>query len=585
MRQTNHHRGAPGGSNRLRRSRALLCAGALACAVTTVASGSAARGPALPAPGGLKTFAHHLGERSTQSSTGVPVYSRTPSFAWAPVRAATHYEFELSTSARFLAGNGLVWSSRTLATPATAIPLSLPWITGQPASLYWRVRAVGGNGVSAWSKAKPFTMRWTNLPTEWRPKRNTAANRPGYVRWHPVEGATAYQVWFVGIPKVITTVTNVADLREYYTLRDPAWAGVARWRVRAVRAVYGRSKNTLPAVSYGPWTPVYEWANAANPLLNGKDVEPVAAISNSDRASTPGRAALHNLMPVVLFKGNGNTSAGLHRVYVFSDSDCVNVVYRGAIVGGPAYAPRASGPLALPTGLADADDAREFLKDGEEGETFTLDMAAVTTTESASGNDGAAEAGASGGSSAKPGGSLTSRLAKVDLWDRDFPKGRYYVAVVPVELTDDDGRYQYQDTELAQDVCQGSRAARPRMLSFGKEGVGARPVSKATGLSPGGRLLSAASGVRQFYGPPLVTWEPAPAAVAYDVEWSRSSYPWRAAGSRRTPATSVMLPLTPGTWWYRVRGINESLPGNQKMSWSKHVRIQIKSPTFSVVGG
>jgi hypothetical protein len=123
------------------------------------------------------------------------------------------------------------------------------------------------------------------------------------------------------------------------------------------------------------------------------------------------------------------------------------------------------------------------------------------------------------------------------------------------------------------------------MLSFGKEGVGARPVSKATGLSPGGRLLSAASGVRQFYGPPLVTWEPAPAAVAYDVEWSRSSYPWRAAGSRRTPATSVLLPLTPGTWWYRVRGINESLPGNQKMSWSKHVRIQIKSPTFSVVGG
>ena len=28
-----------------------------------------------------------------------------------------------------------------------------------------------------------------------------------------------------------------------------------------------------------------------------------------------------------------------------------------------------------------------------------------------------------------------------------------------------------------------------------------------------------------FYGPPLVTWEPAPAAVAYDVEWSNEAVP------------------------------------------------------------
>lgn len=591
MSQTNHHRGAPGGLSRLRRTRVLLCAVTLACATTVVASGSAARGPALPAPTGLKTFAHHLAERGTQSATGVPVYSRTPSFAWAPVRGASHYEFELATSDNFLAGNSLVWSSRTLATPATAIPLSLPWITGQPASLYWRVRAVAGTQVSVWSKPKPFTMRWTSLPTEWKPKPGTAADRPGYVRWHPVEGATAYQVWFVDIPKIITAVTNVADQREFYAFHeDTEWTGLVRWRVRAVRAVYGRSKNTLPAVSYGPWTRTYEWTNSTNPLQNGETVKPVAAIANSDRVSTPARAALHNLMPAVLFTGNGNTNYGLHRVYIYSDSDCVNVVYRGAIVGGPAYAPRASGPLALPADAEELLAAQDtFLKDGDEGATFARDLAPVTTTESASGDSaeaGGSDAGA--GSAPKPGGSLVSSLAKVDLWDRDFPKGRYYLAVVPVEVRvpsddEEEAALEYHDTELGQDVCQGSPAP-PRLLAFGKESAGARPVSKATGLSPGGRLLSAVSGVTQFYGPPLVTWVPAPAAAKYDVEWSRSNYPWRPAGTRSTPATSVMLPLTPGTWWYRVRGINESVPGNQKMAWSKHVPIRIKSPTFSVVG-
>ena len=36
-----------------------------------------------------------------------------------------------------------------LQTPATAIPVALPWITGEPASLYWHVRAVSGKKVSA----------------------------------------------------------------------------------------------------------------------------------------------------------------------------------------------------------------------------------------------------------------------------------------------------------------------------------------------------------------------------------------------------------------------------------------------------
>ena len=37
---------------------------------------------------------------------------------------------------------------------------------------------------------------------------------------------------------------------------------------------------------------------------------------------------------------NGGAPAELFRVYIATDEDCVNIVYRGAIVGSPAYAPR-----------------------------------------------------------------------------------------------------------------------------------------------------------------------------------------------------------------------------------------------------
>ena len=83
---------------------------------------------------------------------------------------------------------------------------------------------------------------------------------------------------------------------------------------------------------------------------------------------------------------------------------------------------------------------------------------------------------------------------------------------------------------------------------------------------------------------PLVAWTPSTGATAYDVEWSRTSYPWRKAGSLQTPATSAMLPLKPGTWFYRVRGINPMLPGSKKLRWSGPMRVQIAKPTFSVVG-
>ena len=55
----------------------------------------------------------------------VHTFSRTPSFAWSPVPGAKSYQFELATSKNF-SDNGIVWSGKGIASPATSVPLSLP---------------------------------------------------------------------------------------------------------------------------------------------------------------------------------------------------------------------------------------------------------------------------------------------------------------------------------------------------------------------------------------------------------------------------------------------------------------------------
>jgi hypothetical protein len=46
----------------------------------------------------------------------------------------------------------------------------------------------------------------------------------------------------------------------------------------------------------------------------------------------------------------------------------------------------------------------------------------------------------------------------------------------------------------------------------------------------------------------------------------------------------MVLPLKPGTWYYRVRGFNYALPtGAQQMSWSDPARIVVAKPKFRVI--
>jgi hypothetical protein len=592
----------------------------------TLVSGAAlAKDAKLPAPPkNLRGFLLQPNEPTTHS------FPRTPAFSWAPVRGARCYEFELATSRHFTE-NAVVWSNvaygagpakacrpvpadtpatangttgapstgtpttttgtaapamiPALKVPAVSIDVALPWFTGQPYALFARVRAVTASGPTRWSSAFGFNMRWPSVPAP-------AQTQSGLVRWSPVAGATGYQVWYPEIGKSFSTHTNVADLREFFTFHraDSAWWSTAKWRVRAVRRVFGTIPNGLPAVSYGPWSPIY---TAKTTTVGTGKLRVTAALS--DRSSTARKRSAHELMPGLVFTGDTGLDGqqySLFRTYAATDRDCVNIVFRGSITGSPAFAPRTTGPLALPTDPASFSSVPAKSKvpaDGtSEGSTYGTDWRAVTASETRT-----AETGGTSGSSgtttpSAPTGPVdeSSSLlgSKVDLPDIDFPTTRYYWTVVPVTFaTNADGtKTGYWDVETPQDAC-----AAGRVESFGKESdpvvtgaAGGNPF--VSGLSPSGRLLASSQRRPVVYSTPLIAWVPATGATAYEVQWSKSRYPWRPVGSKVTLATSSLLDLGPGAWYYRVRGLNQAQLRKAEMAWSLPVRVKIARPTFSI---
>ena len=642
------------------------------------------------APTGLHGFLLRADEPARTS------FSRTPAFAWTPVQGALSYQFQLSLSTTFR-DNSVVWAQNGIPTPVVAPDITLPWITGNPHSLYARVRAVLADGLTAWSGAYGFDMVAPAPPTP-------LTSYPGVLRWTPIEGATAYQVWLVDAGKMETVASNVLDEREYYTFhQSQSWMGSIRWRIRVLRVDSATSSrlNSIPAAKYGPWSQTYV---STNPGVQGGALKLLGTVSDVYAAAGDPNAPAHKLMPAFLWTGNTGLSsqpAELFRVEVFTDRQCLNRVFTGAVTGAPAYSPRPFGPLSLPTsGAAVASARNSFLPDGGEPAGITVDGDKLTTTESSpdttptgsappapgdppggasggspgagtsgsggSGGSGAGSSSGSGSGGAVAGGTIqwSGRAgAPIDLWDVDWPTSGYYWTVIPVVASppsalqtavagagaksgDDtipvansngfssgdliqigsgttvetrtiasvgdgsialqaklaffhgagdpvlrlSGNLEYLDTELAQDACSSGRVAR-----FGKESEPSLTASGdlfATGLSSTGRLTSALH-TTAFYGQPLVSWTPALGATAYEVQWSKTRYPFHpeaipGSGNKgyMTTGTSLVLPVGPGTWYYRVRGFDYSLPsGSQQMSWSDPAKLVVARPTYKVVGG
>ena len=412
---------------------------ALAVALALPASAPARQAVSSKAPVGLKAFLLSYNEPTAHS------FTRTPSFGWKPKSQALSYDFQLATSNSFR-DNSIVWSANGLKTPYTSVPVALPWTTGNPYSLFARVRAHLQRSTTYWSTAFGFNVRWSQIPAQ-LPAPN------GLLRWTPVDGASEYEVWESGNTsglnawvKLVYVSSNVSDMRDWFTFHQTAaWVGTAYWRVRAIRSAYGTLQNGQTITSYGPWSPVFQ-THATPPTAT----QLTLVGTTSDVIGTVAKPAAHKIMPG--FSWSGNTSGGiayeLYRVYVFSDDNCVEPVLTGSIVGSPAWVPRLSGPLALPGSLDDIAKARSnVLIDGAQTAAYDFSRALVTTSETM----------------ARASGTTTNRL---DLWDRDWPSGAYYWTVVPVRWqinTLANNAFEYQDTQAAQDACASGRISR-----FGK---------------------------------------------------------------------------------------------------------------------
>jgi hypothetical protein len=475
------------------------------------------------APTGLHAFLLRADEPATTT------FHRTPSFAWNPVPAATGYQFQISTSSTFR-DNGILYNTNNLTTPVAAPPIILPWITGSPHALWARIRAtISGGTVTPWSASFGFDVLPPAPPTP-------LPSDPGLLRWTPIEGADSYQVWMIDVlgGKKETVRTNVLDEREFYTFhQNSQWISTVRWRVRASRSsAAGGPANGLPAVTYGAWSPIY---SSSNPAPTGGPIKLIHTISDVISNGSAASSA-HRLMPGFAWTGNqslNGTAAELFRVYVYTDSECLNLVYTSAVVGSPAYAPRPGGPLALPTDGAGIAAARaSYLPDGQETSGQMYDGTPVTPQEQAPtagattappadplspGAPPPPPATGSTGSASVP----TPVGAPVDLWDTDWPQSGYYWTVIPVTSS---GGNAGSSTVAAPGASQGSTlvpVSDQSQFSVGESiTVGVAPTSVTVNISKiGSGLLTVAPALAFGFavGAPVTTT--IAAAVTYkDLE-------------------------------------------------------------------
>ncbi len=181
------------------------------------------------------------------------------------------------------------------------------------------------------------------------PQRLTS--EPGYIRWTPIEGATGYDVWFLNLGVDATSASARSSRRSR---RSPTSASTTRcalrrshveWRVRAQARALRQDAERPAARLVRPVEQPSEYTSTAGAI--SADVATSHARSRRSRprsCPTAGSVRAHALMPAFVFSSDGRP---LHRVYIATDRDCVNIVHVGSIVGGTAYAPRVTGPLAL----------------------------------------------------------------------------------------------------------------------------------------------------------------------------------------------------------------------------------------------
>jgi len=232
------------------------------------------------------------------------VTAAVPPFAWTPVTASDHYEFQIAADAGFnspVLGSGSddFTTQNTRATLLKTIPNG---------TYYWRVRSVGKDGsVSPWAVGRQFRKAWTAAAALQSPAGGaglsfgTDALKLG---WSPVPGASNYLV-------SVATDPSLGSL-AFHTTDDPT--GIPKVQANSLAISIALATGTY----YWGVTPVDAEGNRGAP-------SPVASFSWSwPSTTTPTVTDLNSTDPEVFdpkFSWNPVAGAAKYEVEINSSSD------------------------------------------------------------------------------------------------------------------------------------------------------------------------------------------------------------------------------------------------------------------------
>ncbi|HYT50970.1 MAG TPA: hypothetical protein VEL10_02055 [Gaiellaceae bacterium] len=199
-----------------------------------------------------------------------------PPFAWSPVAAADHYEFQIAADAGFnspVLGSGSddFTTQNTRATVLKTIPNG---------TYYWRVRAIAAGGsVSAWTAGRSFRKAWTGAAALQSPAGGanlSFGTDPLKLGWSAVPGASNYLVSLASDPSLgslafhlVGDPTGIPKVQANSLAVSIALAtGTYYWNVIPLDAEGNR--GTPSAVASFSWS----WPSTTTPSVTDLDPNP-----------------------------------------------------------------------------------------------------------------------------------------------------------------------------------------------------------------------------------------------------------------------------------------------------------------------
>ena len=415
-------------------------------------------------------------------------------------------------------------------------------------------------------------MRWPSVPTP-------LPTRPGLVRWAGVSGATGYQVWY---PDIEQGVLDTHERRRPARVLHPAQL-VLVGDSGACAPCVASSARCRTAFRSSPT------ARGARPTRRRTRAMATGSCRRrspiSDAISDGKKQSAHELMPGLAFKGDQEQTASVVLA--------LPRLRRRPTPTASTSSTRARSSVAQPSRRARPARSRWATSVGRRrsptsasrtrSRTARRSPRSGRTTGARSSRTRSRRPRAAPRLASRPARSTSRRAssarASTSPTSTSRPRattGRSSRSTWQVNVSDpDDTKFGWWDMETPQDAC-----AAGRVESFGKEsdpvmtGEAGKPF--VSGLTPNGRLLVLGHAARRRSSRPRSSpgsRRPAPPPTRCSGRGRATRGAPRAR--RPTYSTSAVLNLEPGTWYYRVRGLNQTQLSKQEMTWSAPVKLMV----------